>query len=143
MADPLSVTAGIVGVVGFALHSAKRLHDFIDSLRDAPHDIAAISKDLKALYEVLGILAGMQHELARNAALCECLLSPLDNCVDIFEEFTITLHRYSHTTREGALKVRTWKQIPWAFKDTEIQRFRDTLLTYKASMSLAISVVNL
>lgn len=143
MADPLSVTAGVVGVLGFALHGAKRLYEFIDSLRSAPKDIATLSADLRALYEVLAVLAGMQDTLAANSSLCQCLQAPLDNCVDVFEEFTVTLHKSTTATRDGGTRVRTWKNLEWAFKDKEIQLFRDTLITYKASLDLAVGALTL
>jgi hypothetical protein len=122
MADPLSGTASVVGVLGFALHGAKRLYEFIDSLRSAPKDIAT---------------------LAANSSLCQCLQAPLDNCVDVFEEFTVTLHKYTTATRDGGTRVRTWKNLEWAFKDKEIQLFRDTLITYKASLDLAVGALTL
>ncbi|KAH6871642.1 hypothetical protein B0T10DRAFT_611191 [Thelonectria olida] len=143
MADPLSITSGIVGILGFALHGSKRLFEFIDGLRGAPKDIATLSIDLRALYEVLAVLAGMQDELVRDGSLCDCLRTPLENCVDVFEEFSMTLHAYTLTTRDGRAKVRTWKNIAWAFKDREIQLFRDTLVTYKASLSMAVGVMTL
>jgi hypothetical protein len=95
------------------------------------------------LYEVLAALAGLRDELARNVSLCDCLQTPLENCLDVFEEFTVTLHTYTQTTREGTVKVRLWKNIAWAFKDKEIQLFRDTIVTYKASLGIAIGAITL
>ncbi|RSL89571.1 hypothetical protein CEP51_001115 [Fusarium floridanum] len=143
MADPLSAGASVVGIVGAALHGAKRLYEFIDSLRNAPKDIAALSTDLQALYQVLGRLAGMQDKLSNNPALCDCLTTPLENCLDIFEEFTTLLNSFTQTTRDGTVKVRTWKNIAWAFKDKEIQLFRDTVTTYKVSLDVAVNAMTL
>ena len=143
MADPLSITAGAVGILGFALHSSRRLLDLINGLQGAPKDIAALSTDLKALYEVLAVLMGMQDELARNASLCNCLQPPLENCLDVFEEFTTALNTYTLTTREGTRKIRSWKNVAWVLKEKEIQLFRDTIVTYKASLSLAVSAMTL
>ncbi|RSL53008.1 hypothetical protein CEP54_010609 [Fusarium duplospermum] len=143
MADPLSVGASVVGIVGAALHGAKRLYEFIDSLRNAPKDIAALSTDLRALYQVLGRLAGMQDRLSKNPELCDCLTTPLENCLDIFEEFTTLLNSFTQTTRDGTVKVRTWKNIAWAFKDKEIQLFRDTVTTYKVSLDVAVNAMTL
>jgi hypothetical protein len=55
----------------------------------------------------------------------------------------VTLHTYTQTTREGTVKVRLWKNIAWAFKDKEIQLFRDTIVTYKASLGIAIGAITL
>lgn len=141
--DPLSVTAGVVGLLTSILHGSKRMSEFIDRLRGAPKDIATLSTDLKAFYEVLGLLMGMQAELVRNDSLCDWLRTPLENCLDVFEEFTVTLHTYTQATRGGTVKVRTWRGIKWAFKEKEIQLFRDTILTYKHSLSIAIGAMTL
>ena len=143
MADPLSIAAGVTGLLGFALHGSRRMVEFIESIRDAPKDIAAISADLKALYEVLASLAGMQDQFDRNPTMSSYLRVPLENCVDIFTDFTTTLNQYVATTRDGTVKVRTWKNIVWAFKEKEINLFRDTVLAYKASLSLAVGTMTL
>jgi hypothetical protein len=141
--DPLSATAAVVGLVGAILHGSKRLFEFIDGLRGAPKDIATLSTDLKAFYEVLGVLKGMQDELTRNNSLCDWLHTPLENCLDIFDEFTVTLHTYTQTTRDGSRKIRRWKNIAWAFREKETQLFKNTIVTYKASLSIAVGALTL
>lgn len=143
MADPLSLTASIVGILSAALHGSRRPFEFIDSLQSAPKDIAALSTDLKALYSTLADLSGMQQKLDDNNLLCDSLKAPLENCLDIFDEFMMTLQTYTQTSRDGTRRVRTWKKITWAFKDKEIQLFRDTILTYKASLNLAAHAATL
>jgi hypothetical protein len=142
MADPLSTIAGVVGVLGFALHGAKRLYELIDGIQGAPHDIAAISTDLKALYEVLGTLESMDKSSERLQPLYCCLQAPLDNCVEVFAEFTTMLHNFTHVTRNTARRKRVWSNIVWVFKDKEVQLLRDTLITYKASLNLAVGAIN-
>jgi hypothetical protein len=142
MADPLSTVAGVVGVLGFALHGAKRLYELIDGIQGAPHDVAAISADLKALYEVLGTLESMDKSSERLQPLYCCLQAPLDNCVEVFAEFTTTLHNFTHITRNNTRRKRVWSNIVWAFKDKEVQLLQDTLITYKASLDLAVGAIN-
>lgn len=143
MADPLSITAGIAGLLGFALHGSKRMLDFIDNIRDAPRDIAALSVDLKARYQELAALAAMHEGFDRNPAMGDFLREPLTNCVDVFTEFTTMLNQYIITTKDGSKRVRTWKHVAWAFKDKEIQLFRNTLLAYKSSLTIAIGAMTL
>jgi hypothetical protein len=71
------------------------------------------------------------------------LRTPLENCLDVLEEFTVTLHTYTEIRRDGTRKVRTWKGIVWAFQEKEVQLFRDTILTYKHSLSIAIGAMTL
>ncbi|KAI1051112.1 hypothetical protein LB506_010822 [Fusarium annulatum] len=141
MSDPLSVTASVVGIVGALLHGSKRLYEFIDSLQNAPKDITAISTDLRALYEILAHITNVQNRLSSHLALCFSLKAPLENCLNIFDEFTALLQGFTQTSRDGTIQVRVWKQITWAFKDKEIQLFRDTIMTYKVSLDMALSAM--
>ncbi|KAF5599026.1 GATA transcription factor [Fusarium pseudoanthophilum] len=122
MSDPLSVTASVVGIVGALLHGSKRLYEFIDSLQNAPKDIAALSADF-------------------HLDLCASLKAPLENCLNIFDEFTTLLQGFTQTSTDGSIQVRVWKQMTWAFKDKEIQLFRDTITTYKVSLDMALSAM--
>ncbi|PWI64509.1 hypothetical protein PCL_09590 [Purpureocillium lilacinum] len=131
----------IVGIIRAALHSSKGLLQFIDSLQSAPDDVAAISADLKGLHEVLGSLAGMENEMAGHGLLFDVLRRPLENCVDVFDKFTRTLRRYTVTARDGLEKFVAWKSIAWVLKDKEIQLLRDTLATYKATLSIAVGTI--
>ncbi|KAF5604014.1 GATA transcription factor [Fusarium pseudocircinatum] len=141
MSDPLSVTASVVGIVGALLHGSKRLYEFIDSLQNAPKDIAALSTDLRALYEILAHVTSIQDRLSSHVDLCTSLKAPLENCLNIFDEFTTLLQGFTHTSRNGTVQVRVWKQMAWAFKDKEIQLFRDTITTYKVSLDMALSAM--
>ncbi|KAF4417022.1 white collar 1 [Fusarium acutatum] len=44
-------------------------------------------------------------------------------------------------SRHGTIQLRVWKQMAWAFKDKEIQPFRDTITAYKVSLDMALSAM--
>jgi Fungal N-terminal domain of STAND proteins len=50
---PMSVTAGVIGIAAVALHSTKRMVEFIDSIQGVPQAVKALSRDLNALEKVL------------------------------------------------------------------------------------------
>ncbi|OAQ74411.1 GATA transcription factor LreA [Purpureocillium lilacinum] len=83
----------------------------------------------------------MENELAGHGLLFDHLRNPLENCVDVFDKFTTTLRRYTVTTRAGLEKFVAWKSIAWVLKDKEIQLLRDTLVTYKATLSIAVGTI--
>lgn len=67
--DPVSVTAGMVGLLTSILHRSKERSEFIGGLRGAPKDIATLSTDLKAFYEVLGVLMGIRQVFPKSATM--------------------------------------------------------------------------
>ncbi|KAF4344544.1 GATA transcription factor [Fusarium beomiforme] len=143
MSDPLSVTASVISIVGALLHGSKRLYEFIDSLQSAPKDIAVLSTDLRALFEVLVHITNVQDKFSSNPGLCAGLKAPLENCLHIFDEFTILLQSFTEISRDGTVRVRVWKHVAWAFKDKEVQLFRDTITTYKVSLDMALNAITL
>jgi len=73
MADPLSVTAGVVGITAFALQSVQQLTAFIESIRDAPEIITGIKEDLKAVESVLSSLGRALQNKDLPAEILESL----------------------------------------------------------------------
>jgi hypothetical protein len=53
------------------------------------------------------------------------------------------LHAFTQVTRDGTAKVRTWNSIRQEFKEKEIQLFKDRILTYKLSLSVAVGAMTL
>lgn len=86
MADPFSIVAGVVGISGIALHSTRRLKEFIDSILDAPSTITALGADSQALVTVLESLhqSLQSKSLSEKAAQQELVLliqAPLHSCM--------------------------------------------------------------
>jgi len=53
------------------------------------------------------------------------------------------LHAFTQVTRDGTAKVQTWNSIRQEFKEKEIQLFKDRILTYKLSLSVAVGAMTL
>jgi hypothetical protein len=67
--DPLSIITGTTGTVSFAITSAVILNNFINSILDAPADIAAIARDVDALTKILDTLQGwLEKDVIRPSA---------------------------------------------------------------------------
>jgi hypothetical protein len=66
---PLSVTAGMVGLLKSILHGSKRRSEFIDGFHGAPKGIATLSTDLKAFDEVLGMLMGRRQVFPKSVTM--------------------------------------------------------------------------
>jgi hypothetical protein len=77
MADPLSVTAGILAIVQVVLQGALQTKQFINRIQGAPRVVQSLSKDLDALYVVLGVLRGHLDYAESNATFANLLFCPL------------------------------------------------------------------
>jgi len=71
MADPLFVTAGILTIIQVVLQGALRTKQFINGIQGAPPVVQSLSKDLDALYVVLGVLRGHLDHAESNYHICK------------------------------------------------------------------------
>ena len=69
MADPFSITAGVVGITGVALDSLKKLLDSIDAIKTAPRLIADLKKELELVND---ILSSFENALGIKVSLPTC-----------------------------------------------------------------------
>lgn len=146
MSDPLSILAAVTGIAGLALHSARRLKEFVDGIQGAPHAVSALSRDLNALYNVLGTLTALLDDVNLNpnpaqATFVPLLQAPLDNCVAALQDITLVIRRF--TKPSGTAKITKWRGFAWNFREREVTALQTILMSYKSSLDIAIAVANL
>ena len=144
--DPLSISTGLVGFVGFSLHTARRVKEFIDGIQGAPQAIKVLSNDVSALYDVLREFSntlsdpGFRETFAKSSLLIT-LQKPLENCANSLEQVTTTIKPFTKPT--GDPKTSKWRSVAWTFKEKEIGVLRSQLMAYKSSLDVALSVASL
>jgi Fungal N-terminal domain of STAND proteins len=148
MADPLSITAGVVGITSAALHSLKELLNSIDAIKKAPSVIANIKEDLKS---VEAVLCSLDKALKAKDLLPEAL-KPLiqdvqvecavTNCLRACNTFNTTLSHWMRHSSES--KTFWWDQVRAGyFGEAKVQTFTRQLAACKATVSIALSTANL
>ena len=60
MADPLIITASIVGITVPALHGTRLLLEDLQQLKDAPKTVKRLSDDVLSAHTALKLLEGIQ-----------------------------------------------------------------------------------
>ncbi len=53
MADPLSITAGIIGITTAAIQVVKVLADFVNRTKDAPRQATIVLREVGDIYIIL------------------------------------------------------------------------------------------
>lgn len=141
--DPLSISASAISFVAFALHSARRVKEFIDSIQGAPRAVKAISDDVHALCDVLERFAVTVNKTptSAQASLVDPLRKPLENCENALENLSIRIKPFTKPTGDG--KSSKWRNITWTFREKDINNLRNELMAYKTSLDLALSIANL
>ena len=144
MADPLSVTASVIAVATIAYKSSQALCEVIDTITQAPETFCALSADVKALNQLLALMADATEakKQAANlpAAQTACLKAlelPLHGCAQACENFKAKLDKLmshssdSHTSMGDRIKLH--------FRSKEIESLQFKLSSYKSTLSIALS----
>ena len=144
--DPFSITVGVVGLTTFVLHSARRVNEFVDGIQGAPDAINILSRDLHAFAHVLESLSTMLTEpafrqLPARKQIELRLEEPLNNCVDTLERIREGIKPFVKTS--GVARKSKWRGFIWTFNEKEILTLRETLMHYKSTLEIAISIANL
>lgn len=142
--DPLSISAGVVGLAGFTVHSLRKTKEFIDSIQGAPRAVNALSSDIDALHQIVEKLTTNVDEAESDETRYRTLVpleKPLQNLTDVIESLTTLIRPYTKpTSHAGRFK---WRRISWSFKEKEIAGLQIRLISCKATLELALSFIHL
>ncbi|KAF2650330.1 hypothetical protein K491DRAFT_697387 [Lophiostoma macrostomum CBS 122681] len=147
MTDPLSVTAGVVGIAAAALHTIHVLIEDIENVKGAPKAITDIKSDLTA---VEGSLSSLHQVLDDPEALPDALKAQIGSknienavrgcdiaCSDFREPLkSWTKHSTGDkTSKRDRLKIGLLKQ-------GKIKAFTQQLASCKATVSMGLDTAN-
>ncbi|KAK0343672.1 hypothetical protein LTR59_014733 [Friedmanniomyces endolithicus] len=139
MADPLSATSALVGLVTFSYQASKGLRDTINSFKQHPKYVRDLQDELSALE---GVLLLLEQSLATAGTEdYQALEYPIQRCGHACHEFQQALQKCLGRVHGDASSFRAWLKIRWIGND--IHGFRDTLAGYKSTIAIAMAGVNL
>ena len=148
MADPFSILASAISVVGAALKTAEVTRDFIQGIRDAPQTVASLTNEVSALRDVLKTLQGLlsSRESARNTVLVRMIpriQQPLNQCMKALDDVDRALRPYVKTVERGS-RWRTYSaSVMLKFREKDILSLQRNLANSQSVLDSAVQVVHL
>lgn len=134
MADPISVSSGIITLALFAFNCSVSLYDTVKSLQDPPKVIRDLQRELDEFSRATDSLRSIAVKDEENFhALRLCLLDCGEACKD-FEQLVTALSRHSTETR---INIVDWAKL--RLKTQEILRLKDKLAMYRDTINIATS----
>lgn len=134
--DGLSAAASGMAVVSLAFQlgeSIKQLHDFWDSIKEAPDDIHAIQEDLEILSSVLAEMA----DEVQHSGPDQTLTRALKICCDKVNKLTRITNEMEPGFASRSLRIRKWTAFKAVLKSEKIYRFQKALEGLKSTLILA------
>lgn len=133
MADPLSVTASLVGLVGFAFQASKSLYQAIESFRSSKRSIRELREEVESLNDILATLSQMAVEY--DAQLTSLKL-PLLQCGKTCAEFEGVISKCAGHSDGERTSFRDWAKLQ--YRGGDIGDLKTTLAGYKSTINIAI-----
>ncbi|KAL8829490.1 MAG: hypothetical protein Q9191_001984 [Dirinaria sp. TL-2023a] len=143
MSDPLSVAAGVIGIVTAAVQVSKVLIDFTNGMHDAPRQATVVLEKVNSIHIIMSQLQPFVLGLATPDQSRSCLIQVdaviaiLTGCVATFSE----LEQVLDGLRAEGLATFLDK-IKWTKKESTIASLIMRLETHESSLSLMLNILN-
>lgn len=137
MADPLSITASIVGIVA----AASKVLSLLGDITDAPRSIADL---LNEVYDLRLIFCNLESFIDRTRRFdpSRLALIQLGDLVAILTRTVITFSELESIVRPlcDREKLSTWQLVSWRWQQTAALRVLTQLQRHKTSLSLMLQI---
>lgn len=150
MADPLSIIASVAAVSTAALQSAQILLQLIDGIKNAPEEIAAVSNDTHAFYDVVlsletslkddDIVTVVREDTAMVAMVAN-IEKPLRNCTTTLGQIMFKIQGRVRSANDGK-GSRFSSGAQWYFRKKDIKESLDRLGQNKATLNAALNTIS-
>ena len=144
MADPLSIGAGVVGIIVPALHGTRLLLDDLRCIIDAPKAIETLKEDLCSVEMALTSLQAVKDvewELLGNVVV-EQSKATINTCTKACDMFQADLQRWTKHSDEGKLSWQDRANVGF-FKQRRIKAISDQLQTCQISINSVVGIATL
>jgi hypothetical protein len=142
--DPLSVTAGIVGILAAAAKVGEVLHSTISTAKEAPHVLRTFASEVQEVQAALSslqiLLADLSSTPTHRTALIQLdqLIVTLTESVLTFSELETAIAPF--LVPHGA-KIPLRSRLKWTRAENSCFKIVERLQRHKASISLMLNIL--
>lgn len=141
MTDPLSVAAGVAGLVALAGSTSKIFYQFFHSIHEAPNTARELASGLFSLNIVLSqvqeVLLNPDFVQQSEDHEAKALDESLTRCARLLKSIEKKVVR-SGLTHEGTIR-KAWASVRWSFSEDELIECRRQAEEEKASLGIVLN----
>jgi hypothetical protein len=144
MSDPLSITAGVVGITVPALHGVRLLLNDLHQLKDAPKTVKCLLEDVRSVDAALGLLQNVgntEWELLGPDVGKESEMT-ISSCTQACSLFQTELQRWTRHSDDGKLVWHDRAKVGF-FKQGQIKAMSEQLQNCKMTVNSIVSIATL
>ena len=140
MADPLSISASISGLVTLADIIFRRTYKYVKAVKGAPKEISALSTEIGALYGVLSNLYLVSRQLEHEQADSTTRIHHIHSCYQTLEHIRSILDRDNTSSLPGEPLESLKRNLKWPFRSSEVKDVIAEIERHKTTLGLALNV---
>jgi hypothetical protein len=138
MANPISITSGVLTLVRFGLEASTSLYQTIEGYQSHQRFVRGLRKEVKSLIMVLTSL----NEAAEGAEVSFTTLKlPLCRCGDACKEFEAIIVKYAEHSSGTKTSFQDWAKLEYMGDD--ITGFENMISRYTSIITIALRDANL
>ncbi|KAJ4288640.1 hypothetical protein N0V90_011877 [Kalmusia sp. IMI 367209] len=144
MSDPLSITAGIVGIVAVALQGTRLLLNELEQFKDTPKIIRRLAEDVQSVNNTLYLLENVDESdwESLGTTIAEHSKATIISCTNACNIFRADLDRWTKHSNDGkyAWQDRTKLAI---FRQSQVKAMSEQLQSCRLSINSVVSIATL
>lgn len=139
MADPLSITTGVIALVTFALTSSVNLYTTVRDFQSQDKKVRALKNELG---DLTAVLQSLLDTVTSNPDIdFAALKAPLHRCGNACKEYGELISRFTSHSTASRSSVRDW--ITQKYLQGDINDFKEMLTGYKSTINIALANANM
>lgn len=148
MADPFSVTGGIVTLISFGVQVIDSFVNFYTLYKDQDSDVARTTTRLESLLGTLRFLGtALQSRTFQpdEQGLIKNIESSACNCDELIRELSEEYEKFDRTSTtgiEGIIRV-AGRRLAYPFRRSTLEKFNEAIDEIRHNLSLALDVLHL
>ena len=148
MTDPLSVAAGVAGLISLGIQVSQSLIDFYKSYRDLDSDLDGTMKRLESLLDIFRYLEetiSKRKFQADERGLVKNIEASISECDKLIHELQDECEEFSKTSSGGvkaAIRI-AGRRATYPFRKSTLQKIDEDIDEIRANLSSALGVLQL
>ena len=145
MADPLSITASIVGIASTGIQLSTTLYNYTETVINADKNIREIARDLSITSSVITELGALLGQDDAAQLQCESALTTareaVHDCEEVFKEIQKELNKSLDLEGNGKSPMSKLKRLKWPLVEPKLNVLQVRLERLKNTLVLMLNVV--
>ena len=148
MADPLSITGSVVGIISLGIQVTTSLVKFYSSYKGRESDIIRMTEKLDGLLVILQsvetTLSGRKFHVDERS-LIQGIETSIKSCAEIIQELQDVCQKISRSSSDGTTAAikRAGRRVAYPFRQSTLQKLDEEINDLRANLSTALDVLQL